>query len=366
MWGMTSTGDRVRELLAREGLTQAAFSERIGMDPTKLSKSLNGMRRFSSLDLALIAEGFDVGVDWLLTGTEPEIATAARHSADSSAAIALDLARSYATLRADLTVFGYRQSWTLPEPVPLRGRWIDQGAALAASAVGAVRVAGWQPADPLADLIPAVFGIDVAVQQLGEGFDGLAVATPDARLILTNTVAVPGRQRFTIAHELGHLLASDDQGIHRDDDIFGSQSKQGESEVRANAFAAAFLMPEDAIREVVDGGPIDQVSFCQLATDLGVTPTALAFRLENLGFLDAATTTEWRTVTGERAAQIAGVQVGFARRSVESLTPRPPLSLVNDTFTAYQDGEITLRPYAQLLGVPTDVLRRQLAQAGAE
>lgn len=40
--------ERVRELIGRRGQTQAAFAAEIGLDPTKLSKSLSGVRRFSS------------------------------------------------------------------------------------------------------------------------------------------------------------------------------------------------------------------------------------------------------------------------------------------------------------------------------
>lgn len=55
------------------------------------------------------------------------------------------------------------------------------------------------------------FGVDVAITSLGEGFDGLSVSTERARLILTALTTRAYRRRFTIAHELGHLLAGDDQ-----------------------------------------------------------------------------------------------------------------------------------------------------------
>lgn len=362
---MTSTVDRIRALISSHGLTQAAFAERLGMEQTKLSKSLNGTRRFSSLDLALISEQFQVSIDWLLTGSEPQIATAARKSAGSSAAMALEVARRYVSLRADLAELGYRQTWQLPAAIPLRGMWTEQGSALASSAIAAVDAAGHSPTGDLLEVIPTVFGIDVAVQPLGAGFDGLAVATGDARLILVNAMAVPARQRFTIAHELGHLLASDDQQIHRDEDIYGKDSKQGESEVRANAFAAAFLMPEQLLR-TASSSVRDHVAFCRLATQLHVSPSALAYRMENLRIIDKGTSTLWRNTSGAEAAQISDSVDAFAKESVEALTPKPPSSLVTDAFTAYQAGDITLRPYAQLVGQSTSDLRRQFAATGQE
>lgn len=65
--GMAETViDRVRKVMGAASLSQAAFAERVGLSPDKLSKSLSGVRRFSSLDLARIAEVTDTTVDYLL------------------------------------------------------------------------------------------------------------------------------------------------------------------------------------------------------------------------------------------------------------------------------------------------------------
>lgn len=62
------------------------------------------------------------------------------------------------------------------------------------------------------------------------------------------------RQRFTMAHELGHLLLHPGQDLYVDDQIFrvnlrDPQSSSGENteEVEANLFAAELLMPVDFI-----------------------------------------------------------------------------------------------------------------------
>lgn len=360
---MTTIEDRVRELISQRGSTQAAFAGEIGLDATKLSKSLNGARRFSSFELAMIAATCEVSVDYLLTGEVPAIASAARASVGSSSGRALELAHEYAAMRADLAAQGRTQSWRLPTPVALKGRFVDQGAALAAEALRMVTEAGREASEPLWELIPEVFGIDVAIQDLGEGFDGLAIATDTARLILVNRTALPGRQRFTIAHELGHLLASDDQQIHSDADIYGPEAKRGESEMRANAFAAAFLMPEPMIRS---GGAISEEAFCELATRFGVSPSALAYRMENLRVIDQGTRERWIGISAVKAAERVGRSSALPALQVESLAERAPSSLLRDTFEAYRAGEATLRPYAGLLGVDTAVARRQLAEMNGE
>jgi AcrR family transcriptional regulator len=59
--------DRVRRLVAH-ARTQGEFAARIGLDDSKLSRSLSGARRFTLPELARIAEIGGVSADWLLSG----------------------------------------------------------------------------------------------------------------------------------------------------------------------------------------------------------------------------------------------------------------------------------------------------------
>lgn len=55
--------ERVRAAMAMRGLTQAELADLIGFDRPKMSKSLSGARRLTSLDLAKVA--VDVAVEIL-------------------------------------------------------------------------------------------------------------------------------------------------------------------------------------------------------------------------------------------------------------------------------------------------------------
>ena len=351
--------ERVRELIGRRGQTQAAFAAEIGLDPTKLSKSLSGVRRFSSLDLALISQACDVSVDWLVTGDEPAVAAAARAASGSAAGEALSRARHYATLRSDLASLGYPQGWSLPELPRLGGLWKEQGQALAVAAGERLNKVGDLVEHALPDVIERAFGIDVGIQPLGDGFDGLAVSTPELKLILASPQAVPARQRFTLAHELAHLLSSDDQQIHADADIY--RTDRVESEVRANAFAAALLMPVEMLGRAVSPG-FDKTAFCALSTHLRVSPSSLAIRLEDLRLIDTGARDRWRQISGAEAARVAGLQGVVGRLALESAQVRPPGLLLRDAYSAYANGDATLRLYASLLGVSTDELRAEMEE----
>jgi len=362
---MRSQADRVRGLISNSGLTQQEFAAKIGLDNSKLSKSLSGVRRFTSLDLALIGDLTNVTVDWLITGEEPAYAVAARATA-GRARTASDEATRLATLRSDMTFLGHPQPWR-PVPEPAHGLSdIGQGHELAARALEAVRVAG--VAFPIVDLpaaIESVFGADVRILALEEGFDGLATSSPDVKLVVVATSSVPARQRFTLAHELGHLLAGDDQGLTIDEDVFDATHRRTPGETRANAFAAAFLMPESVLRKVVGTTGLDEAGFAQLCVDLGVSPSTLSYRLWNLRLRDAGLAQRWGGLTGAGVAKLVGAADRFAAQVAAAGQPRLPGLLVATTYRVYQDGEATLRPYANLVGVDVKDLREALETPAA-
>jgi hypothetical protein len=100
----------------------------------------------------------------------------------------------------------------------------------------------------------------VPVESIAEDLLGLAVTRaemacsgmlfPAARRIVVNASEHAVRQRFTIAHELGHWVCQVLEGTTkpvycRSDEVDESARKL---EREANVFAAELLMPEDAVR----------------------------------------------------------------------------------------------------------------------
>ena len=119
-------------------------------------------------------------------------------------------------------------------------------------------------------------------------------------LLIKNNIATIGynplesdvRQRFTIAHELGHYLLHKSQGELFVDKKFKAHyrdktSATGEikTEMQANAFAATILMPEKMIKEELaksDYDFTDESQFEKLANKFNVSTLAMTYRLANL------------------------------------------------------------------------------------
>lgn len=355
---MSTPMDRVRDVIARSGMGQGEFALAIGLDAPKLSKSMTGTRRFTSLDVARIAEVGKVSVDWLLSGEEPALAMAARRAEGTSSGAAVDVAKRLAGLRRVANELGQPQHVRLPHASA--GPRHGVGERLAAEAVRMVADAGHLTTSPyLASVTESVFGVDVSIVDLGPGFDGLSVAAPGTTMILAAPSPNAARQRFTIAHELGHLCAGDDQEIHLDQDIYAPELRANPSEVQANAFAAAFLMPVEALRDQVKAG-FDEVAFSRLTLDCAVSPPALAIRLGRLQLIDKLAVERFKRLTVAAAANLSGRGAELGELTQRSTVLRAPGLLSADLFAAYAAGETTLRPYAALLGVDPVELRESL------
>jgi Zn-dependent peptidase ImmA (M78 family) len=102
------------------------------------------------------------------------------------------------------------------------------------------------------------------------------------RKICVNSSDVPERQRFTIAHELGHFCLEHGSSL-RDTTMTNWFLVNPVHERLANEFAAELLMPAIAIKAMIEVRKIkDPVA---LREAFGVSSQALFFRLKNLGYI---------------------------------------------------------------------------------
>ena len=111
-------------------------------------------------------------------------------------------------------------------------------------------------------------------------------------VIAVNAVHSDSRQRFSIAHELGHLILhsnSEHLNVDRYETQFFTRAEgvHNLDEMEANEFAATLLMPEDLLTNDFDKlykkGPDNIIS--DLAGKYKVSEAALTYRLKNLGLL---------------------------------------------------------------------------------
>jgi Zn-dependent peptidase ImmA (M78 family) len=150
-----------------------------------------------------------------------------------------------------------------------------------------------QPPVPV-DRIAVSLGAQITYSNFNGEVSGLLVRRAGSVVIGVHSEQAETRKRFTIAHEIGHLImheADDGEEVHVDK-LFrvhlrspASSTAEDVAEIEANAFAAALLMPEEMVREDVRKLTLDfedPQDIQRLAERYGVSSQAMTFRLLNL------------------------------------------------------------------------------------
>jgi len=143
------------------------------------------------------------------------------------------------------------------------------------------------------------YGATVVLDSFGGDTDvsGVLVREDDRVIIGVNRQHPVVRQRFTIAHELGHLLMHPGRPLIVEKQVrvnfrdSVSSMATDQQEIEANQFAAALLMPREWVER--EGGELLQQNAAvreaaftaSLATTFQVSAQAMRIRLVNLGIL---------------------------------------------------------------------------------
>ncbi len=159
------------------------------------------------------------------------------------------------------------------------------------------------PIDNLTALLESA-GIAIIIRHLGTDAQDAVSMWPldDHPVVLLNTGLPPDRARFTLAHELGHLLMHEMPDDGQED--------------QANAFAAEFLTPADMVGPDLDGLTVRQFSrLMSLKVRWKVSMAALIQRAAQLGYISQSQLKSFR---------IRLNQYGWSRREPGDLPVERP------------------------------------------
>lgn len=252
---------RVRDARQAAALTQEAVADALGLSRVAVSQMEAGDRAVSGLELERFARLCGRGMADFFDGAfsaerGAAVALFRRYpelGSDSdlreAVGLALEFGCSIARLedrlqmgRRETMAAGYRAE-------VLKGKWdaIRQGERVAEAERGWLGL-GIEPLLDLVDLMERQ-GVRAVAAPMPSEVSGLTLVDDAAGVV----VAVNGRhgynrQRFSLAHEYAHVLFDRDRQAcvsHRTD-------QESLREVRANSFAAAFLLPAEGARRFVE------------------------------------------------------------------------------------------------------------------
>lgn len=277
---MSDHGARLAHVLDYTGMTQAELAGRVGVKQPVISAATRSPRINEPL-LARIA---------LVTGYSPAFfdrldalpsvpVSSVRFRKFASASTASDR-RLRAHLRHAIEVirFATDRGVGFPqvriEPVTIDAVDVE---AVAIDLRYHLRI---DPEDPINNVTRAVERAGVVVigssVAIDEKHSGASVPALDAPPVIAVSAGMSGdRIRFTVAHELGHIVLHD----RREVDI-----KAGEEE--AHRFAGAFLVPRDALLEFLGERAPTLLALAHAKARFGVSISALIRRSLDLGLID--------------------------------------------------------------------------------
>ena len=352
-------GERIRSARINLGLNQEQLADAIEVPRPAISQIESGKRAVDSMELVSLSRALQKPISFFLdppveeTKDDPVKVLFRADGVTENDKPVLDdvlaLAKDYTLLEEllELPPSGALPAWK----TDMNSRWdaIVDGERCAAALRAQLNI-GVAPVKDLDTILESI-GIKVLTRSLVDSkVWGFSLTSKQwGHCIFVNTNCAIDRQRFTMAHELGHLITDRDHSatVYMAKQSLGEKDdKKTLSEVRANAFAAALLVPDLAVKQILatlgisDGNQLTTVTIDYLRNTFGVSPEAMLWRLVNL---------KW--ITKDDRPRLTAVtkleEHGKPSLPNESLPDR----YRNLAFEAYRNAKISIGKLAELLRV---------------
>lgn len=124
--------------------------------------------------------------------------------------------------------------------------------------------------------------IEIRYEQMKPNQSGSFKFADNKWIIGVNGSHHKNRQKFTLAHELGHYILHREKNINIVDTTFFRNNETDSVEYMANEFAAKLLIPEDKVRYLIDNQGVKNIG--ALAEKFEVSASAMKYRVISLGY----------------------------------------------------------------------------------
>ena len=267
---MTNVGAMLRLARQLRGFGQGEASARLGINNAELSRFENGVREPSTEVVQSAAALYDLPDDFFaqtdaVYGAPVSVHPLFRKKADVSAT---DLHRVVAELNIRVMHLRRLLEATDVEPARTLPRLDSDAYGNDGERIAALVRGHWQvPAGPIRNLTALVeeAGVVVAHSDFGgSSISGVTFRVPGMPpLVALNSTHPADRMRFTLAHELGHIV------MHR--------LPTPNMEDEADTFAACLLVPTDDVRPYFEGRKVDLRLLAALKPEWKVSMASLVF-----------------------------------------------------------------------------------------
>lgn len=180
---------------------------------------------------------------------------------------------------------------------------------------------------------------DFIVLKLPQDLDALTLRDPSSGALTVGigTSSNPYRQRLTVAHEIGHIIAGD---VTKDGAALLCDTTHP-SETRANTFARCVLCPEEALNDLPQASTPEEL-LSNVVQRFQVSPTVAAIQLCQAELISEETKEVLKSYSTKRLASLFGWKADYDYAAKISELPRSSERLVADAYKAYNQGLIAL------------------------
>ncbi len=359
-------GAQIRALRERFGLQSRELAQYLGIDPSAMSNIESGKRAVKTEELGAIAAALHVSPLAIL---DPSSLLARLPVAPRSAAGAVIASTAVNRLTALTELHQVLADTGIPAeprlgdvPVVDENEWKDSADTLAAWAnAQLVPTEGDERFSALSEAIEETFRVDILVEEhVEDTLAGASITDRSFPLIFINATYPTARSLFTLAHELAHVLSGQGDVLTLDRNLTAHSNR----ERFANAFAAAFLMPEADVRKQIDKDGRTSLALAHMVARFGVSFESLVYRLHNLRMINAQGRDQLQT-WGLRGVLAQVDDEDLVRTLLSRLGSkperRPPEWLTVRAFGGYRAGVLSVKPLAELLDVPHEELLGRMA-----
>lgn len=200
--------------------------------------------------------------------------------------------------------------------------------------------------NPIVNILDVVrdAGYDVVVMPAEASEHGLSMKNSQTGRCVIAVAATehPMRQRSSVAHELGHILAGD-----LDSSKPFTPGKRSSPEVRADAFARHLLFPVEAI-----SGALPEKNECSLkelsdvVRTFGVSPQLASIQLRDAGRITNSTQRQWMAIPTRTLATQFGWLSDYADLARASTQYRAPQLLIKRSIEGVERGVLGINELA--------------------
>ncbi len=346
---MLPIGERLRLARLKAGMSQLELAERVGVSAMSISKYENNLMVPSATTLSRLAQVLEVRLEFLLRQA-PAVQIAPlyrRHRRMSAKTEQLVKAQVQDRLERYLLVESFfpderARTW-LPEGFPYPVRSLDD----AERAAAALREAWQLGTDPIVNLTELLEdkGIRIGLIEGAANFDACTFLYDEhTPVIAVNRNRPADRQRFDLAHEVGHLMMQVADYL--------------DEEKAAHRFAAALLVP--AAVAVMELGQrrsyLDLFELLKLKEKYGMSIAAWIYRAQDLGILPGGSARRlWQQLSAR----------GWRKEEPGMLPPETPGRMYRLVRRLVAEGIISEARAAELMGERIALFSPQREEARA-